>query len=193
DGREQSLANQPIRMSIQTNDGTAGQFDRDCCRPPGVLVVDWQIDGDKGFAIGSHLPESFSPLIERGDAAALGSTKFSDGHPGSIKTSESVPPLLGELRIGKCVHGFLLKVETNPSPYPPRQHGQIERLRFWTGPGGDAADENWVAVVGQQRFVVSVLSTQVGEADWFFGVDTGRQCAIAHHHIMPKSPSPVSS
>ena len=72
--------------------------------------------------------KSSSPVIEGSDGVSLEPTEFGDGELGTVKSTKSVTPLLGELRIGNFGHGFFLSEERNPPAYRPHQHGQIERL-----------------------------------------------------------------
>lgn len=43
----------------------------------------------------------------------MGLADVSDGHLGGFEAIKSLTPLPGEFGVGKRVHGFLLKVETN--------------------------------------------------------------------------------
>ena len=76
--------------------------------------------------------ESVSPPVEGSNRVIFDLAKLGDGEFGLFKSPKPVPPLPDKFWIGKSGHGFLLKVERNPSGYPPSKHGKIERLRDTT-------------------------------------------------------------
>lgn len=115
---------------VEPYDSPARQFDLPAAVARRLRHGGRKLDGDEGGRVIAKLTglKSSSPVIEGSDGVFLEPTKFGDGELGKVKSTKSVAPLLGELRIGNFGHGFLLSAERNPPAYRPRQHGQIERL-----------------------------------------------------------------
>ena len=83
------------------DDGSSGQVNLNASLDTAREIAAIEIHGNES---GRHLKfassEFSTPLIERRCRIAFQFTELSDGQFGAIKSTESIAPLLGELRVG---------------------------------------------------------------------------------------------